>query len=83
MLWSIFAFIATQADTYAVTRAGYYAWRRRGESRQAEQDRRLTGRITVLFRKHCGRYGSPRIWPELKDEGWRVSRRPAAGCGNC
>ncbi len=60
---------------YEVTRAGYYAWRRRGESRHAEQDRRLSERITALFRKHRGRYGSPRIWRELKDEGWRVSRR--------
>ena len=60
---------------YGVTPAGYYAWRRRGESRHAEQDRRLTQRITALFRRHRGRYGSPRIYRELTAEGWRVSRR--------
>ena len=60
---------------YGVTRAGYYAWRRRGESAHAEQDRQLTQRISVLFRRHRGRYGSPRIYRELKAEGWQVSRR--------
>ncbi len=60
---------------YGVTPAGYYAWRRRGESAHAVQDRRLTQRITALFRGHHGRYGSPRIYRALKQEGWRVSRR--------
>jgi transposase InsO family protein len=60
---------------YGVTRAGYYAWRRRGGSRHAEQDRRLTQRITTLFHRHRERYGSPRIYRELKTEGWQVSRR--------
>ena len=60
---------------YGVTPAGYYAWRRRGESAHAVQDRRLTQRITALFRGHLGRYGSPRIHRALQQEGWRVSRR--------
>ncbi len=60
---------------YGVTPAGYYAWRRRPESAHAAQDRKLTQRITILFTAHCGRYGSPRIYRELRDEGWRVSRR--------
>ncbi len=60
---------------YGVTRAGYYAWRRRPESAHAGQDRKLTQRISVLFTRHRGRYGSPRIHRELRAEGWRVSRR--------
>jgi transposase InsO family protein len=60
---------------YGVTAAGYYAWRRRGESAHAEQDRRLTQHIIAVFRRHRGRYGSPRIYRELKADGWRVSRR--------
>lgn len=58
-----------------VTAAGYYAWRQRGESRHAEQDRQLRQQITKSFRAHRGRYGSPRIWEELQAAGWRVSRR--------
>jgi transposase InsO family protein len=60
---------------YGVTPAGYYAWRRRPESARAAQDRQLTQRITALFTAHRGRYGSPRIYRELRDVGWRVSRR--------
>jgi putative transposase len=62
-------------DLYEVTRAGYYAWKRRAESAHAEQDRKLTEHITRLFHAHRGRYGSPRIHRELHGEGWRVSRR--------
>lgn len=58
-----------------MTRAGYYAWRRRPVSAHAEQDRRLGQRIVALFAAHHGRYGSPRIHRELCGEGWRVSRR--------
>ena len=60
---------------YGVTAAGYYAWRRRPESAHAVQDRELTQRITALFARHRGRYGSPRIYRELRGEGQRVSRR--------
>jgi len=60
---------------YGVTPAGYYAWRRRPESAHAAQDRNLTQRITALFTAHRGRYGSPRLYRELRGEGWRVSRR--------
>ncbi len=60
---------------YGVTPAGYYAWRRRPESAHAEQDRKLSQRISALFARHRGRYGSPRIYRELRGEGWRVSRR--------
>jgi transposase InsO family protein len=60
---------------YGVTRAGYYAWRRRPESAHAEQDRQLTEYITRLFHQHRGCYGSPRIYRDLRAQGWRVSRR--------
>jgi hypothetical protein len=45
-----------------VTRAGFYAWRRRGESVHAAQDRTLAHEITRLFTLHHGRYGSPRLY---------------------
>lgn len=60
---------------YGMTRAGYYAWRQRPESAHAGQDRHLSQRIVALFGAHHGRYGSPRIYRELRREGWRVSRR--------
>jgi transposase InsO family protein len=60
---------------YGVTRAGYYAWRRRPASARAVQDRHLTQRLRVLFAAHRERYGSPRLHRELRRNGWRISRR--------
>jgi transposase-like protein len=59
-----FAFIDTQRPyfsvaslcrRYGVTPAGFYAWRCRGESVHAEQDRRLATEIDRLFRLHQAR----------------------------
>ena len=46
---------------YLVTTSGFYAWRRRGESAHAKQDRTLSTEIARLFAQHSERYGSPRI----------------------
>jgi putative transposase len=58
-----------------VTRSGYYAWRRRGESARRRQDRSLLGTIRELFERSRGTYGSPRIHRALVASGLRVSRR--------
>jgi hypothetical protein len=60
---------------YGVTRVGYYAWRRRGESAHRRRDRSLVGRIRGLFEQSRGTYGSPRIHRALAAAGERVSRR--------
>ena len=62
-------------ELYGVTRAGFYAWRRRPLSAHAEQDRELSEQIAAIFTVHHGRYGSPRIHRELIGAGWRLSRR--------
>jgi len=57
-----------------VRRSGYYAWKRpRPNDRQAEA-KRLDEAIRRVFDAHKGRYGSPRVWEDLKAEGWRVGR---------
>jgi putative transposase len=63
---------------YGVIGAGFYAWRRRGESARAKQDRILSEQIAALFAAHQQRYGSPRIHRELRQAGWIVSRRRVA-----
>jgi transposase InsO family protein len=63
---------------YGVSRAGFYAWRRRAESRHAEQDRRLSAAIARCFAEHAGRYGSPRLHRCLVAAGWPVGRRRVA-----
>jgi transposase InsO family protein len=61
-----------------VTRAGYYAWRRRQASAHAVQDRTLLVQIRTLFTQHHARYGSPRIHHALQARGIPVSRRRVA-----
>jgi putative transposase len=63
---------------YGVTSAGFYAWRRRGRSAHAEQDRILAKEVVALFAAHRQRYGSPRIHRLLRDAGRIVSRRRVA-----
>jgi len=63
---------------YLVTAAGFYAWRRRGESAHAKQDRVLSAEIGRLFALHRERYGSPRIHHLLVTAKWCVSRRRVA-----
>jgi putative transposase len=70
--------VAPLCRRYDVTRAGFYAWRRRGPSAHAVQDRELTAVIVRLFWQHQERYGSPRIYRELRRTGWTVRRRRVA-----
>jgi transposase InsO family protein len=63
------------AKILGVSRSGYYAWEGRKPSRHAEEDQFLAKLIKQIFKDHRSRYGSPRIWQELKGMGWRVSRK--------
>ena len=67
--------VATMAKVVGVSRSGYYAWKGRKDSRHENEDRALAAAIRRIFDKHQGRYGSPRVWEELKGFGWRVSRK--------
>ena len=70
--------VAPLCRRYDVTRAGFYAWRRRDESTPARQDRRLTVEILRRFAQHDERYGSPRLYEALVQAGWTCSRRRVA-----
>lgn len=61
-----------------VSKSGFFAWLRRGESRRQREDAKLLRRIREIFRMQGRRYGSPRIWAELLAMGWRVSRKRVA-----
>ena len=58
----------------SVSRSGYYRWRKRPESRRAIENKRLDAHIKVIYKKHRGRYGSPKITDELHDNGFQVSK---------
>ncbi len=65
-------------ERYGVTRAGYYAWRRRGISRHERKDTQLAARIAAVWRASDGTYGSPRIHAALQEAGFRVGRKRVA-----
>jgi len=62
----------------AVTRAGFYAWRRRPVSARRRQDRDLLEDVRAIFESSGGTYGSPRIHRALRLRGRRVSGRRVA-----
>jgi transposase InsO family protein len=66
---------AKMARELGVSRSGYYAWEKRKPSLHEEEDLKLSVFISKIFREHHGRYGSPRVWEELKGRGIRVSRK--------
>jgi len=67
--------IAKMAKVIGVSRSGYYAWERKEPSRHELEDHSLVEIIKQIFNEHCGRYGSPRIWKELKSKGLKTSRK--------
>jgi hypothetical protein len=79
---SRFRFIQTEKATYPVavlcralqvSRAGYYAWARRGVSTRAQADAALTHQIRTIHDGSRGTYGVPRVHAELHASGWGAS----------
>lgn len=70
--------VATMCRVLGVSTSGYYAWRHRRPSARAADDAALTERIKAIHAWSGGTYGTPRIHPELADEGWRVGRKRVA-----
>jgi len=65
-----------------VSPAWFYKWRDRdvhgdGSRRRARREQ-LAVEIRRLFAAHRGRYGSPRITADLRDQGWRVGKNTVA-----
>ena len=80
-----FAFIAAEKVHHTlsrlcrclrVTRSGFYAWQRRAPSAHATRDRQVQVLGHASFAGSQGRYGSPRIHRDLREEHQaRVSRK--------
>ena len=62
-----------------VSRAGFYAWRRRPPSRRDRADTELVGVIRAIHSRSRGIYGAPRVHAELAmDFGIRCGRKRVA-----
>jgi HTH-like domain/Integrase core domain/Transposase len=62
-----------------VSRAGYYAWRRRPPSLRSHQDVRLAVLLRAAHERSRKTYGSPRVHAELRAQGVHVGRKHVAG----
>lgn len=57
-----------------VSTSGFYAWLRRGGEEISPGKSEMMAMIREIFKKFRKRYGSPRIWRELKAKGVKVSK---------
>jgi putative transposase len=73
-----------------VSRAGFYAWQRRGVSARVQADAALTAEIRQVYTRSRQTYGAPRIHADLTARGIAVGRKRVArlmrmaklvGCG--
>ncbi|GHO77818.1 hypothetical protein KSD_55890 [Ktedonobacter sp. SOSP1-85] len=70
--------VAVICRVLEVSESGFYAWRKRPTCQRRREAAQLIQEIQQVFVTHRGRYGSPRIRVELKDQGRRISRKRVA-----
>ena len=70
--------IATLCRMLGVRRSGFYAARKRLESRRSRENRALLVHIRAAHIENRRAYGSPRVHLELVDRGFRVGRNRVA-----
>src|SRR4051812_4702494 len=66
--------VTTMCRVLEVSKAGYYAWRKRPLCERVKDDRVLTARIREIQREVKQRYGSPRVRMELRALGFRCGK---------
>jgi transposase InsO family protein len=70
--------IVVMCHVLGVSESGFYAWRKRPTSQRQREDAQLRTQIRQVFTAHQGRYGSPRLQVELRDQGQSISRKRVA-----
>lgn len=67
--------IAIQSRGLAVSRSGYYHWRRRPVSERAKRYASLTAQIREFHVGHHASYGLPRVHRELRARGEAINEK--------
>ena len=70
--------VSLLCSVLGVSRAGYYAWKRRPPSKRRLRDLELAALIKEIHRESEGSYGWPRMHAELRHRGARPSRKRVA-----
>lgn len=60
--------IQMMCEVFSVSRAGYYAWKKRPESKRKKDDRRFLTHIKTSFQSSRDTYGYRRIHQDLRDQ---------------
>ena len=70
--------VSRLCSVLGVTRAGYYAWRRRAPSARRQRDLELQSLVQAAFSASLETYGAPRLHAELRARGVRVGKKRVA-----
>lgn len=70
--------IEKMSKVFGVTRSGYYRFLSSPKGKRAQEEAELTKEIERVFYEHKKRYGSPRIFMELKEKGICCSEKRVA-----
>jgi putative transposase len=70
--------VVVMCQVLEVSESGSYAWRKRPMCQYQREDAQIKQGIQQVFLAHQGRYGSPRIHRELRDQGRSISRKRVA-----
>jgi putative transposase len=60
--------VSLMCELLQVSRSGYYAWRKRPVSAREMANQQLLEQIERAYEASGGRYGSPRVYADIKDE---------------
>jgi transposase InsO family protein len=67
--------VSKLCDALEVKRGTYYKWLKSREGKREKQRKKLLKRIKEIFEESFGTYGSRRVYEQLRQEGYRCSRR--------
>jgi putative transposase len=70
--------VRKMARVFGVSISGFYSWLSRKPGLRLQRDMVIVERIRVLQKKHKGRYGSPRMTADLRDENIRITEKKVA-----
>jgi len=70
--------VVVMCRVLGVSESGFYAWCKRPACQHQREDAQIVQEIRQTFSMHQGRYGSPRIQRELRDQGRCISRKRVA-----
>ena len=62
-------------DWLKVSENGFYKWKKRPECQRNIENKMLSLKISQIFKKHNGNYGSPRVYAELRAQGVVVNHK--------